>query len=541
VARPVPLRGVIEGFYGPPWSPEARVTVLEFVAERGMNAYVYAPKSDRKHRDHWRDAYDSDESARFAQLAERTSRVGSRFGFALSPGLDIDYRDERDRRALVEKLAPLLDLGVEWVVLALDDIPSRPGLATDQAELTSWLHEALRARRDDTQLTLVPTEYVGTRPSSYLGSLAAGLPPEVDVMWTGPTVCSPVIRADDARRWAAALGGRRPLLWDNYPVNDGTMERSLHLGPYRGRDPQLTDEIGGVLCNPMLQAHASQVALATAADFLCAPERYDPEASWAGAVTAVGGSRAPALRALAAACADGPLLPPEHLEAHALVTALDDAADSPNWPDTVIALRDHLTAARDAQRAWADAPDDPLAVEIQPWLARAAVEAEAGLASLRLLQNVRPVARRDDEGRGKVAVPDAEAAMLHAFALLLAWAEARRGDRVVFGPRFAVYPAVVQLGGGEDARPGLDVDLALVEGQSAIDRLCRLALHRYQEWTQRKPGPLEVTVDGTPLPLAPDATFHAPDGSTVIVRDATGVTALRAPTQGPPFPDSRLD
>jgi beta-N-acetylglucosaminidase len=541
VPRPVPLRGVIEGFYGPPWTLEARLSVLEFVAERGMNAYVYAPKSDPKHRDRWRDAYDADELAGFAELAAHTNRLGVRFGFALSPGLDVDYRDERDRGALVEKLAPLLDVGVEWIVLALDDIPNRPGLAGEQADLTGWLLDEVRARRPGAPVTLVPTEYVGTRPTSYLRSLAADLPPDVDVMWTGPTVCSPVIRADDARAWAAALGGRRPVLWDNYPVNDGTMERSLHLGPYRGREPELADELGGVLCNPMLQAHASQVALATAADFLCEPDRYDPEASWASALTAVGGLRAPGLRALAAACADGPLLPAEHLEAHTLVTALDDAADGPDWPDAVSALRDHLTAARDARRAWADAPDDALGVEVEPWLARAAVEAEAGLASLRLLQHVRPVARLDDDGHGRVAAPDAQAAMIHAFAVLFAWSTARRGDRVVFGPRFAVYPAVVQLGGGEEARPGLDVDLALVEGQSAIDRLCVLALHRYREWAQREPGPLEVTVDGAPLPLAPDATFDAPGGRTVLVRDATGVTALRPPAQGPPFPDSRLD
>ena len=120
--RPVPLRGVIEGFYGPPWSPAARLALLDFVAERGMNAYVYAPKSDPKHRQRWRDAYDADESARFAELARHTGRLGMRFGFALSPGLDIDYRDERDRVVLFEKLAPLLDAGVEWVVLALDDI-----------------------------------------------------------------------------------------------------------------------------------------------------------------------------------------------------------------------------------------------------------------------------------------------------------------------------------------------------------------------------------------------------------------------------------
>lgn len=503
-----------------------------------MNAYVYAPKSDVKHRARWRDAYDTEEAARFEQLAAHTSELGIRFGFALSPGLDIDYRNDQDRGALLDKLSPLLEAGVEWIVLALDDVPNRPHLAHDQADLTAWLLDALRARRPGTQLTLVPTEYVGTRPTAYLRALAAGLPPVVDVMWTGPTVCSPVIRAGDARAWAAALEGRRPLLWDNYPVNDGTMERSLHLGPYRGREPELTDELDGVLCNPMLQPHASCVALATAADFLCGPDRYDPEASWSAALTAVGGSRSAPLRALATACADGPLLPAEHLEVHALVTALDDAADGPDWPDTMIALRDHLDAARTAQHAWDDAPDDPLGAEIKPWLARAAVEADAGLASLRLLQSIRPVARLGADGHGRAAAPDAEAAMLHAFALLFAWSVARRGELVVFGPRFAVYPAVVQLGG--EGRPGLDIDLALVEGKSAIDRLCRLALGRYQAWAQREPGVLTVTADGAPVPLGSDGSFDTPPARMVLVHDGAGVTALAAPAQEPPFPDGRL-
>jgi hyaluronoglucosaminidase len=49
---------VIEGFYGPPWSHDARLEVVEFLAGYAMNAYVYAPKSDPKHRERWRDPYD---------------------------------------------------------------------------------------------------------------------------------------------------------------------------------------------------------------------------------------------------------------------------------------------------------------------------------------------------------------------------------------------------------------------------------------------------------------------------------------------------
>jgi hyaluronoglucosaminidase len=536
VPRPVPLRGVIEGFYGPPWSPTARLTLIEFVAERGMNAYVYAPKNDPKHRDCWRDAYDASEMHHFRQLAAHTTAHGARFGFALSPGLDIDYQNDHDRDTLLEKLAPLIDAGVEWIVLALDDIPNRPGLADDQADLTAWLFDALRARRPDAHLTLVPTEYVGTRPTSYLTALARGLPPDVDVMWTGPTVCSPVVRTADARAWATALAGRRPVLWDNYPVNDGTMERSLHLGPYRGRETDLTDELDGVLCNPMLQAHASQVALATAAEFLSAPEAYDPEASWSRAIAAVGKSRAPALGALATACADGILLPPSQLAAHTLVTTLAERAGSPDWPEAVGALRDHLTAVKEAERAWADAGSDPLAAELEPWLAAATTEARAGLAALRLVQQTYPVGRVSREGHGTVRGADAELAMLHAFAVLFAWSAARRGDKVVFGPRFAVYPAVVQL---DDDRPGLDVDLAVVEGQSAIDRLCRLALDRYRSWTQRPRDQLRVTIDGASVEVAPDGTFSAPRTRVVAVESGGDATALH-PSADPPFPDPRL-
>src|SRR4249920_2432390 len=198
----------------------------------------------------------------------------------------------------------------------------------------------------------------------------------------------------------------------------------------------------------MLQPHASEVALATAADFLCGPEEYDPPGSWSRAIAAVGKSRAPALGALAAACADGPLLPPEHLEANVLVTALVDAAGDPAWPGTLSAIRDHLTAAQDAGRAWSDAGDEPLAAELEPWLGTAVVEAEAGLAALRLIQHTYPVARIVPDGTGKAVAPDAGLAMVHAFAAVFSWSAARRRKQVVFGPRFAFYPAVIQLDGG---------------------------------------------------------------------------------------------
>ena len=40
------LSGVIEGFYGPPWSRAERLQLFDWLAAWGLNTYLYAPKED---------------------------------------------------------------------------------------------------------------------------------------------------------------------------------------------------------------------------------------------------------------------------------------------------------------------------------------------------------------------------------------------------------------------------------------------------------------------------------------------------------------
>jgi len=527
------VRGVIEGFYGQPWSHEARVEAITLLAARGMNAYVYAPKSDPLHRDRWREPYAPRQLTEFRELADTGRRLNTRFGFAISPGLDIEYGSALDRAALLTKLTPLIGAGVDWVVLALDDIPARPGLAAQQGALTSWLRDALEP---GVRISLVPTEYIGTRPTPYLVELDAGLPPEVDVFWTGPTVCSPTITAADARAWRDRIGGRPVLLWDNYPVNDSVMEHELHLGPYRGRDPDLADVVDGVLCNPMIQPRASLVALSTAADFLHDPDAYDEGDSWRRAIAAVGGDRSEALLALARACCDGPLADPEELPLHGLVVALADELEGPGWPAPLRRAREELGALRAAAIAWQDASEDPLAHELGPWLWQAGREAEAGLAALRLLQQVRPIATLDAAGTGRAAAPDAELALTQCFTLLFVWTAARQASHeIVLGPRFGLHAAVVQLA---DGRPALDVSLAVREDASVIDHLARLALEHYERWTAGSAEGPRVLSDGAEIALEADGRFQCEPGSVVLVR--AGNSATRVTEAAPPFRDPRL-
>ncbi len=580
--RPFAVRGVVEGFYGTPWTHDARLEVMSFLAARGMNAYAYAPKDDARHRAEWRVPYDAAELARFRELAAHGAANGVRFGFAISPGLDIEYESQTDRDALLRKLEPLRGAGVSWFLLLLDDIPMQPGFAPRQAALVTWLHSVL----DGAALAMCPTEYVGTHPSAYLAELGAGMPPTVDVMWTGPTVCSPELHAADARGWTKALGDRRVIVWDNYPVNDALMTASLHLGPYQGRDADLAEVVGGILCNPMTQARASQIALGTAMDFLADPDAYDAAASWSRAIADVGGDRAIPLGVLARACADSPIAEPDTLDLARRVVLLGDHLAGPDWIAGVAELRTELRAARalgaafpeptlrsppvaapssppswvdstlrsppvaalSSPPSWVDStlrsppvaalssPDDPLSSEVGPWAAAAGTEAEAGLAALRLVQCSRPVAAVDSSGRGRAAAPDPETAMQTAFMVLFTWKGARADERVVFGPRFAIYTPVIQM---PDGAPALDARAARREDANAIDRLCRLALDAYDQWRTTAAGTsLRVLVDGEERPVADDGTFDG-RGRTIMVSQGPLCTRI-APGAPLPFSDRRV-
>src|SRR5688572_18732203 len=173
-----------------------------------MRDYVYAPKDDPKHRHDWREPYDADELAGFERFATDGALA---LGFAISPGLSIDCDADADRAALAAKVDQVVAVGAQRVVLALDDIPFGGGPQGEaHARLTTWLRDHLDGRA---ALSLIPTEYVGTRSTPHLDALAAGVPEDVPIGWTGRAVVNDSITVADARARADALGARPPLLW----------------------------------------------------------------------------------------------------------------------------------------------------------------------------------------------------------------------------------------------------------------------------------------------------------------------------------------
>ena len=457
---PFATRGVVEGFYGVPWTHADRLDTISFLAGVGMNAYMYAPKDDLLHRDQWRVAYDEPELGRFTELAACGQRHGVRFGFAISPGLDISYESPEDRTALFEKCAALQRCGVDWFLLALDDIPMLDGLAPRQAVLANDLLASLRSVDPDATLVLCPTEYLGTTTSSYTNELVSRLDTDIAMMWTGPTVCSPTITTADATTWRSAFPQHDLIVWDNYPVNDGAMASRLHLGPYAGRSNDLDTKVQGILCNPMNQTHASRIALATAAEYMNAPAQYDPDLAWPAAIERSAGNDAEPFADLARACIDGPTVDPGESRIAHLVRDLIAAYGSSNFTSVLDQIADLFRSARDAAALLTNSTST-IAHESRPWTACLANEASAGHAAVKVLR----IASRQPL--------DALALMGATFGLTFLWSQARRSEHVVFGPRFATYPAIIMHHSGQ---PVFSATLGVIEDRNAIDALCRFAL-----------------------------------------------------------------
>ena len=77
---PVPamfLSGVIEGFYGPPWSQAERAALFAQMAAWGLDTYLYCPKDDLHHRAVWREPYGETDGATMAALIRRKCRRGT--------------------------------------------------------------------------------------------------------------------------------------------------------------------------------------------------------------------------------------------------------------------------------------------------------------------------------------------------------------------------------------------------------------------------------------------------------------------------------
>ena len=292
-------RGVVEGFYGTPWSHEHRLRQLDFYGRHKMNVYIYGPKDDPYHRDHWREPYPDTEAARIRELVDRAKARGVHFYWAIHPGIDIKWTDA-DRDALVAKLEKMYDLGVRAFAVFFDDIWGEGTKADKQAALLNYVDDNFIAKKHDVApLIMCPTEYNRSWASDkggYLRTLGTEMNKDVEIMWTGNTVVHCIDK--ESMQWINQRIDRKGYIWWNFPVSDYVRDHIL-LGPTYGNGLDIASDISGFVSNPMQHAEASKIALYGVADYTWNMRAYDYQKDWEAALAEILPNEKEALRTFA--------------------------------------------------------------------------------------------------------------------------------------------------------------------------------------------------------------------------------------------------
>lgn len=523
-------RGVVQGFYGTPWTDSARMGTLAWMSRRGMNLYIHAPKDDPYHRSLWRHPYPHKTMRAFSREVSRFTSRRLRWVPAISPGWawqmapgddrDICFSCPDDRAVLFGKLDAFWSIGVRAFMLSFDDgyrASSHPEDAAvygegDEAygfmtaDLLNAVYERYRARTPRFTMFTVLPDFAGTSSTPYLDAVRGRLRPEVIVLWTGPQVISPTITCADAMGYAAAIG-RVPLVWDNFPVNDYAPDK-LVVGPYKGRAADLATCVRGVVANPAPQARASRISLGTVTDYLQAPGRYRPNRSWSRSLRAFAGRQVGMLRPFIESVRSTLVDPAESIRFSRLRDALVQSLGGAHWPDRAARLRHELvTQRRTPGRLRRNFAVEGFVTEVDggpfgSWLQRLAFNAGNGLETLEYLLSTKPRARIRTQGRrlvGRATVPASAETNAAHIDTVLHMRERDDGN-----------PATVH---GVRSPPGSPAT-------NQMDLFFELAAERltsYQSIAPTASSSIDVSVNGRPVRVRQNGRFTTRPGSGRIV------------------------
>lgn len=292
-------RGIVEGFYGHPYSMETRMELMEFCKRYKMNTYVYGPKSDPYHLGSWRLDYPVTvtESQRYmgkitqsdiTAICEKAASCNVNFVWSIHPGMSngINFGGtagiDTGVSDIMDKFAHMYSLGVRAFGVFIDDMSYTPS-GNMQAYLADKTQQRLRETYGDqvAPLFFVPTAYALNYSMSYTLRDLASVDEEVEIAFTGYD-CFSNVRGSACSDMASRVG-RNAIMWWNNPVNDDHDDRiymrklTTH---WTIEDNSPIPSMAGLLLNPMNQGNASKVALFGGADYSWNPSAFNADTSW---------------------------------------------------------------------------------------------------------------------------------------------------------------------------------------------------------------------------------------------------------------------
>lgn len=386
----IAFRGVVEGFYGTPWSHEARMHQIEFYGKNKMNTYIYGPKDDPYHSSpNWRKPYPEKEAAQIHELIEQATRHEVNFVWAIHPGKDIKWTDA-DRDALIQKFEAMYQLGVRSFAVFFDDISGDGTDPVRQAELLNYIdNHFIQKKHDVSPLVMCPTEYNKSWSNvkgGYLTTLGEKLNPSIHVMWTGDRVIACIDKP--TLDWINPLIKRKAYIWWNFPVNDYVRDHLL-LGPVYGNAKDIQDDMSGFVSNPMEHAESSKIALYSVADYTWNLDTYDSIPSWKHAIQNLLPQKSAYLETFATHCSDlGPnghgFRRDESVPLQPMLKALAQDMHHTEAIDSV--LRECMRLETACDILLADNENPALIHEMRPWLKQGKLLGEYGQCVLQMVK-----------------------------------------------------------------------------------------------------------------------------------------------------------
>lgn len=386
----IAFRGVVEGFYGTPWSHEARMHQIEFYGKNKMNTYIYGPKDDPYHSSpNWRKPYPEKEAAQIHELIEQATRHEVNFVWAIHPGKDIKWTDA-DRDALIQKFEAMYQLGVRSFAVFFDDISGDGTDPVRQAELLNYIdNHFIQKKHDVSPLVMCPTEYNKSWSNvkgGYLTTLGEKLNPSIHVMWTGDRVIACIDKP--TLDWINPLIKRKAYIWWNFPVNDYVRDHLL-LGPVYGNAKGIQNDMSGFVSNPMEHAESSKISLYSVADYTWNLDTYDSIPSWKHAIQNLLPQKSAYLETFATHCSDlGPnghgFRRDESVPLQPMLKALAQDMHHTEAIDSV--LRECMRLETACDILLADNENPALIHEMRPWLKQGKLLGEYGQCVLQMVK-----------------------------------------------------------------------------------------------------------------------------------------------------------
>ena len=311
-------RGLVEGYYGYPYSQSVKKDLMRFMMRLKMNTYLYGAKSDPYHSEYWGKPYPQTVTAEQEQngwlsedmmrdVCETSAATKVNFIWAIHPGNNF-LSSNTVIDDIMGKFEKMHALGVRQFGVFVDDVsvPSSDADLQLNAQRLAQLQERIEqqwnapgAVPSDTvrPLHFVPQIYCRSFASSedqyqrFFKALAT-TPENVVVYTTGWGVWSVPNSSDFAM--PEQYLGREVAWWWNYPCNDNADDRIYPMDMYQNfsdmsavdgssRLPsRLTSGIG-IVANPMQQGEVAKIPLFSVADYAWNNAKFVNKTSWAAA------------------------------------------------------------------------------------------------------------------------------------------------------------------------------------------------------------------------------------------------------------------